>query len=71
MGPLPGVIAEFARRQIRVQELSVEAALTGDRNTALQAMLLDPVVDNFAVAEKVLGDLLDAHREYISPRFFQ
>ena len=71
MAPLPEAIAELARRQIAVQELSVAAAVTGDRRTALQAMVLDPVVDNYAVAEKVLGQLLDAHREYVSPQFFR
>ena len=70
MPPLPDVIAGFLRKQIAVQELSVEAAVTGDRSKALQAMVLDPVVDSYAVAERVLGRLLEANREYISPAFF-
>jgi len=71
MPPLPEIVAEFARRQIACQELSVEAAVTGDRRTALQTMVLDPVVDSSRVAEKVLDQLLEAHREYVSPRFFR
>ena len=71
MPPLPEVIAEFARRQISVQELSVDAAVSGDHLTALQAMVLDPVVDNCTIARNVLDQLLEAHREYVSPQFFE
>ncbi len=66
MAPLPEPIAAVARQQIAIQKLSVEAAVTGDRQLALQAMLLDPVVDDFKVAERVLDELLMAQREYIS-----
>ena len=70
MAALPDEIAEWARRQVTVQALSVEAAVSGDRRTALRAMALDPVVDSYAAAQKVLDELLEAHREYVSPRFF-
>lgn len=70
MAPLPDGIAAFLRQQVAIHALSVEAAVTGDRRLALQAMLLDPVVDSLKVAERVLDNLLVAHREYISPRFF-
>lgn len=71
MPPIPESIAGFLRKQIKVQELSVEAAITGDRRIALQAMMLDPVVDDFIVAEKVLDQLIESNREYISPNFFK
>jgi alpha-galactosidase len=67
MSPLPEGIAAVLRQQIAIQELSVEAAVTGDRKLALQAILLDPVVDSFEVAERVLDELLVAQREYLSP----
>lgn len=70
MQPLPEGIAEMMRRQITIHGLSVEAAVKGDRKLALQAMLLDPVTDNFSVSEKVLDRLLEEHREYVSPAFF-
>ena len=68
MPELPGVVAEFARRQVTVQALSVEAAVTGDYDTALRAMVLDPVVDSYSVAKEALDNLLEAHRELISPK---
>ena len=70
MPPLPEGIACMIRQQMTVQQLSVEAAVTGSRKTALQALLLDPVVDSFDTAQTVLEQLLEAHREYISPKFF-
>lgn len=70
MPPLPDMVAGLARKQVKVQELAVEAAVTGDRNLALQALALDPVVDNLGTAEKVLDQLLEAHKEYVDPRFF-
>jgi len=38
-----GAGAEHLRRVVASQELTVEAALTGDRSLVLQAMLADPV----------------------------
>lgn len=71
MAPLPEAIAGFLRKQVAVQELAVEAAVTGDRKVALQAMMLDPVVDNLSVATDVLDQLLDVSREYVSPKLFK
>lgn len=71
MAPLPEGIAALMRQQITIQALSVEAAVKGDRKLALQAMLLDPVVDNYKTASNVLDKLLEAHKEYISPNFFK
>ena len=70
MPPLPEPIAGLMRKQIAVQELSVDAAVTGDRRTALQALALDPVVDNVSVAESVLDRILDAHRDLVHSGFF-
>lgn len=71
MEPLPEGIAAMIRQQTAIQALAVEAAVKGDRRIALQAMLLDPVVNNCSAAEKVLHQLLEAQKEYISPKFFE
>jgi alpha-galactosidase len=39
----PGACAEWIRRHVAVQELTVEAALTGDRDAVRAAMALDPL----------------------------
>jgi alpha-galactosidase len=68
IGDLPMPLAAFCRRDIDQMELTVEAAVKGDRNVVLQAMLLDPVVDSVAVAERVLDEMLKVHAEHL-PQF--
>jgi alpha-galactosidase len=68
VGALPEPIAELCRRQIVVAELAVEAAVTGDRQVALQALALDPMVDDVEVARRLLDDYLEAHKAYL-PQF--
>jgi alpha-galactosidase/6-phospho-beta-glucosidase family protein len=38
----PSVLGEILRRVVASQELTVEAACTGDRTKVLEAMLADP-----------------------------
>jgi alpha-galactosidase/6-phospho-beta-glucosidase family protein len=47
----PAAITEWVRRQVAVQELTVAAAVSGDRKLALQAFALDPLAGR--------GDLRD------------
>ena len=51
------------------EELAVEAAMSGDRRTALRTLIANPLV-GAEVAEPVLEALLDANRAYL-PRFFR
>jgi len=68
MGDLPPAISAWVTNQIYVVELAVEAAVTGDRNTALQALLADPVINDVHIAEKILDDYLSTHAEWL-PQF--
>ena len=65
MGHLPEPVAELCRRQIAVAELAVEAAVTGSRETALRALLLDPMITDIAQARAILDDYLAAHGELL------
>ena len=40
---MPSFLGEHLRRVVSSQELTVEAAVSGDRTTALEAMLADPM----------------------------
>ena len=40
---VPSFLGEHLRRVVSSQELTVEAAVSGDRTTALEAMLADPM----------------------------
>jgi alpha-galactosidase len=63
----PGVTALLAQ-QIAIQDRAVEAALHGDRQAALQALLLDPVVTSYEAANGILDELLAVHAPYL-PQF--
>jgi alpha-galactosidase len=68
VGALPDGIAALLRTQVAVQELVVEAAVTGDRQIALQALLADPVVQSAKAAEQTLDELLRLEADYL-PQF--
>jgi alpha-galactosidase len=68
VGPLPEPIAAMCRTQIAVIDRMVEAAVHGDRDAALQALLLDPVVNSISQAEAILDEMLDVHRDFL-PQF--
>jgi alpha-galactosidase len=69
VGSLPEPIAELCRRELAVVQLGVDAAVHGDRKAALQCLLLDPVVTDIDVAQRILDDYLDAYREHL-PQFW-
>ncbi len=52
-----------------MEELTIEAAVTGDYDTALQAFTLNPLVNSGDVAQELLDEMLEAHKEHL-PRFF-
>ena len=60
----PGIQAVVARH-IANQEMIVEAALTGDRLLALQALANEPLVTDLDGVEQLLDELLAAGREHL------
>lgn len=56
VGPLPPAIATVLGQRAEQQELTVCAALSGDRTQAIQALALDPLVPNPNVATAILDD---------------
>jgi alpha-galactosidase/6-phospho-beta-glucosidase family protein len=61
VGALPDAIAAVLTARAQQQEITVRAALTGDRELALQALVLDPLVPGLAVATAILDDAVKAH----------
>jgi 6-phospho-beta-glucosidase len=51
------------------EELTIAAAKSGDRRLALRALAANPLVPDWATAEKLLDALLAANSQYL-PRFF-
>ena len=68
VGPLPGGVLGTLEGHVTNQELLVEAALNGDRQLALEALLNDPLTRDFASAPRLLDELLVAQQQYL-PQF--
>ena len=56
-------------RKLTATELTVEAALSGDRGLFVEALLADGAVTDPDVAGKMADELLDIHRKDL-PNFF-
>ena len=69
VGALPEPIAELCRRETAVAQLCVDAAVEGNREKALQCLLLDPAITDIDSARKILDDYLTSYREYL-PQFW-
>ena len=65
LGPLPDGIAKLLNIQALVQQMAVEAAVRGSKELALQALLIDPVMNSASAAEKILEELWEVNKKYI------
>jgi alpha-galactosidase len=65
IGKLPEPLAGLLTSQSVVQKLSVEAAVHASKELALQALLVDPVVNSISAAEKILEELWEINQPYI------
>jgi alpha-galactosidase len=70
VGALPEPIAELCRRETITAQLGVDAAVDGNREKALQCLLLDPVITDIETARKILDDYLMSYKEYL-PQFWK
>ena len=70
LGPMPEGIAELIRREITISHLTIDAVVNGDRQLALQALLLDPIIRDMDAAQKILEDYFHTYREHL-PSFWE
>lgn len=71
VGNLPPQLAALNRSNINVQELAVEAAITGDVEHVYQAIALDPLTGALLSLEQIramTGELLEAQAQWL-PQF--
>jgi alpha-galactosidase len=71
VGSVPETLAAHFRLHLSVQRLTTEAALSGDRQTALQALLLDPATAAVLEPPRIaamLDEMLAANARFL-PRF--
>jgi alpha-galactosidase len=67
---VPPVLADTLRRVSASQELTLDAALRGDRSKVFEAMLLDPLAGraDFGVVEQMTNEMIEATRAWL-PQF--
>lgn len=63
---LPRAIAALCTSQVQVQHLAVDAAVKGDRDLAMQALLVDPNVASAAAAQRIFDELMEINKPYLS-----
>jgi len=68
VGAMPESIAGLLRPEISRLRLSLEAAANGNRQAALQCLLLDPVITDIETTKAVLEDYLVSYRQCL-PKF--
>ncbi len=69
IGAMPERVAELLRAELARVRFSVDAAANGDRQAALQCLLLDPNITDIETAKAVLDDYLTSYRQYL-PQFW-
>jgi len=67
--PLPPEMLGIVQHAKAYERLAARAAITGDRGTALKALMTNPLVRDFDTAKPLLDALLEANRPHL-PRFF-
>lgn len=76
-GPVPYTFGSFKPQERgllqlmkAMEELTIEAAVTGDYGTLLQAFTMNPLITSGNVAKTVMEELLIVHKKYL-PNFFE
>jgi 6-phospho-beta-glucosidase len=70
LAALPPEMAGLVQQVKAYERLTVAAALQGDREQGLKALMANPLVRTYSTAQALLAALLDANREHL-PRFFR
>ncbi|MFB4168385.1 6-phospho-beta-glucosidase [Virgibacillus sp. JSM 102003] len=70
VGEVPTQIRGLLQKVKAYEELTVEAAVTGNKGTALQALTLHPLIPSVERAKNILADMLPVNEQYL-PQFYQ
>jgi 6-phospho-beta-glucosidase len=66
MGSMPPAIRGLTAAVKAYEELTIEAAVTGDEDTARMALFSHPLVPSWDIATKLWQDIKAAHKPYLS-----
>jgi 6-phospho-beta-glucosidase len=70
MGRLPIEVEGLCRQIKSFERKCAEAAISGDYQTALLTLTLNPLVQDEETARHILDEMLETHRQYL-PQFFK
>jgi 6-phospho-beta-glucosidase len=65
LAPLEGEMHDLVSRVKAYERLAIQAAMTGDRAVALEALRANPLVGDTDITEPLLDALLDANERYL------
>ena len=68
IGDLPVATRGLVQQIKSFERVAAEAAVTGDYQTALLAMTINPLVPSDTIAKQILDEMLEAHKEHL-PQF--
>ncbi|HLQ97778.1 MAG TPA: 6-phospho-beta-glucosidase [Candidatus Dormibacteraeota bacterium] len=68
IGDMPVATRGLVQQIKSFERTAAEAAVTGDYQTALLAMTINPLVPSDTIAKDILDEMLDAHKNYL-PQF--
>lgn len=68
VGELPVAVRGLVGYMKSFEEVAIEAAVTGNYNTALLAMTMNPFILSDHTAKTILNEMLEAHKEHL-PQF--
>lgn len=68
-GPLPLAVRGLVQQVKAYEQMTIEAAITGDRRRAVLALAANPLVPGVRVAAALVEELLAAHAEHL-PQFW-
>lgn len=68
---LPPAAAAVVSQWVAIHDLSIQSAVTCDRDAARQALFLDPHVGDFYDITPLLDDMLQALRPWLAPAWFK
>lgn len=68
IGAVPDIAMSLIKPVKTYERLTVEAAVKGDYDMAIQALIVHPLVPSYTVAKAILDEYLDVHKQYL-PQF--
>ena len=65
IGELPEPVAELCRRQVVLNDLTVDAVLEGDIKTVYKLFALDPMVTDLSTARNLAHEYIKENLKYL------